>query len=44
MKIDNQNFTIYYSNECPYADYEVKELSNYAKEKNISHKDIFSAI
>lgn len=35
MKIDNQNFTIYYSNECPYVDYEVKELSNYAKEKNI---------
>ena len=35
MKIDNQDFTIYYSNECPYVEYEVKELSDYAKEKNI---------
>ena len=35
MKIDNQEFTIYYSPECPYVEYEVKELSNYAKEKNI---------
>ena len=35
MEIDNQNFTIYYSNECPYVEYEVKELSNYAKMKNI---------
>ena len=35
MKIDNQNFTIYYSNECPYVEYEVNELSNYAKENNI---------
>ena len=35
MKIDNQDFTIYYSNECPYVEYEIKELSNYAKEKNI---------
>ena len=35
MKIDNQDFTIYYSNECPYAEYEVKELSEYAKGKNI---------
>ena len=35
MKIDNQEFTIYYSNECPYVEYEVKELSDYAKEKNI---------
>lgn len=25
MKIDNENFTIYYSNECPYVEYEVKE-------------------
>ena len=22
MKIDNQDFTIYYSNECPYVEYE----------------------
>ncbi|MBQ6269972.1 MAG: GNAT family N-acetyltransferase [Bacteroidetes bacterium] len=35
MKIDNQDFTIYYSNECPYVEHEVKELSDYAKENNI---------
>ena len=35
MKIDNKEFTIYYSNECPYVEYEVKELSDYANEKNI---------
>ena len=35
MKIDNKDFTIYYSNECPYVEYEVKELSDYAKDKNI---------
>lgn len=35
MKIDSQEFTIYYSDECPYVEYEVKELTDYAKEKNI---------
>ena len=35
MKIDDKDFTIYYSNECPYVEYEVKELSDYAKEKKI---------
>ncbi len=35
MKIDNQDFTIYYSNECPYVEYEIQELSDYAKAKNI---------
>jgi len=35
MKIENKDFTIYYSNECPYVEYEVKELSEYAKEKGI---------
>ena len=35
MKIDNKEFTIYYSPECPYVEYEIKELSDYAKEKNI---------
>ena len=35
MKIDNKEFTIYYSPACPYVEYEVKELSDYAKEKNI---------
>ena len=35
MEIDSKDFTIYYSNECPYVEYEVKELSDYAKEKEI---------
>lgn len=35
MKIDNQEFTIYYSPECPYVEYKVKELTDYAKEKKI---------
>ena len=35
MRIDNKDFTIYYSNECPYVEYEVGELTDYAKEKNI---------
>lgn len=35
MKIANQEFTIYYSNGCPYVEYEVKELKEYAKGKNI---------
>ena len=35
MKIDSNDFTIYYSNECPYVEYEVKELSDYAISKNI---------
>ena len=35
MEIDNNDFTIYYSNECPYVEYEVEELSLYAKENNI---------
>ena len=35
MEIDSNDFTIYYSNECPYVEYEVKELSEYSKAKNI---------
>ena len=35
MEIDSDEFTIYYSNECPYVEYEVKELSDYAKDKGI---------
>ena len=35
MAIEDKDFTIYYSNECPYVEYEVKELSDYAKDKNI---------
>lgn len=34
MKIDNQDFTIYYSNECPYVEYEVEELTDYSKKNN----------
>ena len=40
MEIDSQDFTIYYSNECPYVEYEVKELSDYAKDKGIKLKFI----
>lgn len=35
MAIDSDDFTIYYSPECPYVEYEVKELLAYANEKNI---------
>ena len=40
MEIDNKNFTIYYSNECPYVEYEITELTDYAKSKNIELKFI----
>ena len=33
MKIKSKDFTIYYSNECPYVEYEVKELTDFAKKK-----------
>ncbi len=36
MTIESQDFTIYYSNECPYVEHEVKEQSDYAKENNIT--------
>ena len=35
MRINSEEFTIYYSPECPYVEYEVQELSSYAKEKDI---------
>ena len=35
MKISTKDFTIYYSNECPYVEYEIEELSKYAKDNNI---------
>lgn len=35
MEIDNEEFTIYYSPECPYVEHEVKELSEYGKANNI---------
>ena len=38
MKIEDKDFTIYYSNECPYVEHEVKELTDYAKEKEIKLK------
>lgn len=35
MTIDSQEFTIYYSSACPYAEYEVQEITQYAKDKDI---------
>lgn len=35
MEIESKYFTIYYSPECPYVEYEVKELTDYAKNNNI---------
>ena len=35
MKIDNDDFTIYYSPSCPYVRHEVNELTEYSKENNI---------
>ena len=35
MAIDNKDFTIFYTNECPYVEYEVKELTDYASKNNI---------
>lgn len=35
MKIESREFTIYYSNECPYVEYEVKELTEYSKKNHI---------
>ena len=35
MHIDSDDFTIYYSNECPYVEHQVDELTSYAKDKNI---------
>lgn len=36
MKIPQEEFTVYYSPACPYVEYEVKELTEYAKEKEIA--------
>ena len=35
MAIDNKDFTVFYTNECPYVEYEVKELTDYASKNNI---------
>ena len=40
MEIDNQDFTIYYSNECPYVEYEVKELLDYAQGDGTSYVNL----
>lgn len=36
MKINQQEFTVYYSAECPYVEHEVKELSDYANENHVN--------
>ena len=43
MIIDNQDFTIYYSNEYPYVEYEIKELSEYNNKININFIKIDSS-
>ncbi len=40
MGIDSQDFTIYYSNQCPYVEYQIKELTDFAKANNIPLKFI----
>ena len=35
MQIDSNDFTIYYTNECPYVEYEINELTDYAQKNNI---------
>ena len=40
MKIDSDDFTIYYSPACPYVAHEVNELAEYAKENKIKIKFI----
>lgn len=35
MKIDDEDFTIYYTNQCPYVEYEITELTDYAESNNI---------
>ena len=35
MQIDDKEFTIYYSPECPYTLYGIKEITEYAEQNNI---------
>lgn len=35
MKIDSEEFTIFYSPECPYVEHEINELTEYSKQNNI---------
>ena len=34
MEIDDKNFVIYYSNQCPYVENQIKELTEYSKNKD----------
>ncbi|MGN1398936.1 MAG: GNAT family N-acetyltransferase [Erysipelotrichaceae bacterium] len=36
MAIESQNFTIYYSNACPYVEYEIAELTEFASNNNLT--------
>ena len=36
LEIDNEEFTIYYSNQCPYVEYEIEELLNYSKKNEFT--------
>lgn len=40
MRIDSKDFTIYYNNSCPYVEYEVAELKEYANNNSIIIKFI----
>jgi hypothetical protein len=35
MEINDKDFTIYYSNECPFVEHQVEELTQYSKDKKI---------
>ena len=35
MTIDSKDFTIYYSNECPYVEHQIDELTEYSKNKKM---------
>ena len=35
MEIENKDFTIYYSNECPYVEHQIEELTEYSKKNNM---------
>ena len=35
MKIENKEFTIYYSPSCPFVEHQVDELSNYVEKNNV---------
>ena len=35
MEIETKDFTIYYSNECPYVEHQIEELTEYSKKNNL---------